>query len=129
MRAKEDIKTKNDIEILVTKFYNQALYDPILKGHFDLIENLEEHLPVIVDFWDGILLGASTYKGNPMLKHIQLHSKIKITKAHMDQWLMLWKNNIQILFSGPISVTAYERAYQIGQLMLYKVNDQGNGLL
>lgn len=119
-----DIKSREDIEKVVTSFYEKAMYDNII-GHFftGVVElNLESHLPTIVDFWEGILLGEMKYKGNPMLKHISLHRKSPLTRTHFDRWLLLWKATIDLQYKGEKAEQAKKSAVQIAELMLHKIN-------
>ena len=118
-----DITERKDIEQVVFAFYEKALKDEVI-GYFflDVVPiNLEEHLPVIVNFWTSILLGKQEYKGNPMLKHLKMAALTPMEKNHFDRWLLLWKTTINQHFTGPIADQAYQRAEQIAKLMLYKI--------
>jgi hemoglobin len=119
----KDIKTRKDIELLVKKFYEKALKDEIIGFIFTEIAqlNFEEHLPIICDFWESVLLNNIKYKGNPMLKHIALHKKISLKKEHFERWLMLWKKSVLANFSGKIADEAIKKANMMANLMRYKI--------
>ena len=122
--AKKDICSREDIEMLVKVFYDQLLVDKVI-GHFFtevVVLDLNHHLPVIVDFWEGILFDNPVYKGNPMIKHISMHKKSKIDHFHFITWLEIWEKTINSLFDGELSKKAIERAKSIASLMEYKVN-------
>ena len=124
MTTKKDIGSRKDIEILVKIFYDKLLVDKEI-GHFFnevVVLDLNHHLPVIVDFWEGILLDNPVYKGNPMIKHIAMHKKSKIDDVHFMRWLEIWEKTIHSLFEGKVSKKAIERAKSIASLMEYKVN-------
>lgn len=72
-----DLKNRDDIELLVNEFYKKVIDDEIIGHVFTEVVQLdfEKHIPVICDFWETTLLGQMKYKGNPMLKHIELNKK------------------------------------------------------
>lgn len=120
----EDIQSRADIELLINEFYQKILKDKVVGFIFTEVVKLdwEVHIPIMVDFWGSILLSEMKYKGNPMVKHIELSRKEGLTKKHFDQWLQLWEATIRSLFAGPKSEEAIERAKTIGALMLHKIN-------
>jgi len=74
------------------------------------------------NFWDSILFGTMNYKGNPMIKHIEMNKKENLHKEHFDQWMKLWRETIDELFVGEKANEAKKRATSIAQLMQYKIN-------
>ena len=62
----KDIETREDIELLLTRFYDVAIVDDEIGHHFADLD-LVTHLPVIVDFWEKVLFGKNIYFGNPLL--------------------------------------------------------------
>lgn len=54
---KSDIETREDLEELLADFYTVAMHDEQIGHHFDELD-LESHLPVIVDFWEKVLLAS-----------------------------------------------------------------------
>ncbi|MFT7071039.1 MAG: hemoglobin [Patiriisocius sp.] len=83
-----DIKSKEDIILLVDAFYKKALIDPKIGYFFTEVAplNFADHLPRRYNFWEPTLLGKATFKGNPILKHLELHSKSPLTAAHFERW-------------------------------------------
>lgn len=119
----KDICSREDIDFLIIAFYQSALKDPVI-GHFftEVVDlNLETHLPVISDFWESILLGRPVYRGNPMLKHLDLARKSPLKPEHMSRWLQLWEQTLVENFHGEKANLALERAQGIGRLMLFKI--------
>lgn len=99
---KHDIQTRDDLFLLVKTFYEKLFADELLQTIFiDVAKiKLEEHLPILVDFWDSILLDGDSYRRNQMEKHTELNKKFRLEKQHFDQWIFLWNQTIDELFIG-----------------------------
>ena len=118
-----DIENRADIESLVHEFYGQATKDELI-GHFftEVMRlNWDTHIPLICDFWETILLNRIVYKGNPMLKHLELHKRSSLLPSHFERWLTLWKTTVSARYAGPTAQMAVDRATQIAELMKFKV--------
>ena len=120
----KDITTKEDIIFLVDQFYGKAIEDERIGVFFTTVVplNFDEHLPVMYNFWESVLLGGTSYKGNPMLKHIELHRKQALQEEHFTQWLTLWEQAIDEHFIGSVAETAKTRARSIKAIMQHKLN-------
>ncbi len=119
-----DIQSREDIQTLVDVFYSRAIKDDTI-GYFftDTMQlSLEEHLPRIYDFWESILFHKSLYKGNVMLKHIELNRLAKISDQQIDHWLFLWEQSVDQLFQGEFAAEAKHRASLMTQLMKFKLS-------
>ena len=119
----KDISNREDIRFLVETFYGRVIPDPII-GHFFtsvVAVDWELHIPVIVDFWEQVLLGGNAYQGNPMDKHFALNKKSPLKPEHFHQWLMIWKKTIEENFSGPVADEALSRATTISGIMEHKI--------
>lgn len=118
-----DIKDRKDIEILVYQFYERLLHNTKIGFFFTEVEkiSLDKHLPIICDFWEGILFQKDTYKRNTMLKHIELSRKHRIEESHFEEWLRLWEKTVAENHKGPLADLAKKRANEIGELMKYKI--------
>lgn len=119
-----DLKTKDDICQLVEAFYAKAKKDDLIAHFFNevVVFDWEEHIPVVVSFWEKILLGKGNYQGNPMTKHIALNQLSPIKKVHFERWLEIWGNTINELFEGEKAEEAKERAKSIAAIMQFKLN-------
>ena len=118
-----DISTRTHVEMLVDEFYKKVIADPVIGFIFTDVVKLswEKHIPVMYSFWGSMLLGENTYKGNPMVKHIELDKLVTLTPEHFARWLQLWVTTVRQLFSGPKAEEAIDRARNIAGLMLHKV--------
>ncbi len=120
----KDIEKRTDIVLLIDEFYKKVLVDESIGFIFkDIVAlNWDTHIPIMYDFWESILHGQANYKGNPMIKHLELSKKVLLNKTHFDKWLQLWSETNHSLFKGPKSEEAISRATSIGGLMLHKIN-------
>jgi len=121
-----DIQTEGDIKILVDKFYQKVLADPVIGFIFTEIVVLswEQHIPIMNSFWSSLLLGSNTYNGNPMIKHMELNKRMPLTKVHFDRWLQLWESTVNENFIGAKANEAITRAQNIAALMHHKMEKQ-----
>ena len=57
---KSDIKTRDDIFLLVKIFYKKLLSDETISYIFIYVAkiDLDQHLPILVDFWDMVLFDS-----------------------------------------------------------------------
>ena len=119
----KDIQNREDIKLLVDSFYQKIIQDDLI-GHFfnGVIEiDWDKHYPLLYDFWETTLLGNIKYKGNPMLKHIELSRKHPIRPEHFERWLAHWKSTVEKNFVGTKADEAIQRATLIGELMKHKI--------
>lgn len=102
------------ISTLVETFYGHVRADetlgPIFAGQ---IEDWEEHLPKMKDFWSSVALNSGRYAGKPVPAHRKLAG---VTEADFGAWLSLFERTLEEL--APSSeVTGYfmERANRIAK--------------
>ena len=122
---KKDIENAEDIARLVNSFYTKVIDDATIGYIFKTAANfsLEKHLPIMVSFWNTLLFGVASYKGNPMLKHIELNKTIPLHTSHFKQWLHLWEETINENFNGKNATEAIFKAKSIADLMKYKIEN------
>ena len=120
---KKDIESREDLLLLVKSFYNKLLTDDTISYLFTDVAkiNLENHLPVLVDFWDNILFGSDTYRKNAMQPHLILHERSPLKKHHFETWLKYFKVTVDELFEGEKAFIAKERAQSIATVMQIKL--------
>lgn len=105
---RKDITTKEDIALLVDRFYGKVLQDEKLKPFFAGLD-FAAHKPHMVHFWSFVLLDEPGYKTNVTEKH--LHMPIK--QDHFDRWLELFTETVDELFAGAKAEMAKQRAFTI----------------
>lgn len=114
---KPDIKFREDIEILINTFYEKVKADPLIGFIFNDVARVDwpQHLPVMYDFWEFLLLDGRNYTGNPIQKHLDLHLKEPLRAEYFDRWLSLFQATVDELFSGQKADDAKFRAYAISE--------------
>ncbi len=119
----KDIEQREDIEILVDRFYEQVIEDPIISYFFNKVVKLnwEKHIPVMYNFWETVLLAKIRYKGSPIPVHIALSSKEPLKPIHFERWIQLWETTVRTNFSGEKANEAVKRAKLMGELMMIKI--------
>ncbi len=120
---KKDIKTREDIELLVTRFYDKVKADDTIGYIFSDVAkvNWEKHLPAMFNFWENVLLFTGEYKGNPMQIHQQLNEKEPLTQAHFKRWEKLFLQTLDELFEGDKATLARQRALSISTVIQIKI--------
>ncbi len=122
---KADISNRADIERMVLQFYEKVKADKTIGFIFTEVVkmNWEKHIPLIVDFWETILLDNPVYTKNAMEVHYDLNNKMPLQKIHFDSWIHLFTSTIDDLFEGKIAALAKTRAKSIAAVMLFKMEN------
>lgn len=122
----KDIENVNDIEFLVDEFYQKVIVDELLGRFFTIVVNFEweVHIPIMVSFWETVLLGKASYKGNPISKHIELNKLSKLESVHFERWLELWRVTVNENFIGEKAAEAIAKAETIAKLMQTKLDSK-----
>ncbi|HMO63410.1 MAG TPA: group III truncated hemoglobin [Ferruginibacter sp.] len=123
-----DITSRHDIEQLLITFYSKVKTDEKIGFIFNDIAkvNWEEHIPVITDFWETILLDNPLYTKNAMEVHYQLNQQVPLHKEHFDRWLHLFTSTVHEMYSGPVATLAITRANGIAGVMQHKMEQERN---
>jgi hemoglobin len=116
MNMKKDIAERQDIELLVNKFYEKVQADELLAPLFIHL-NWEKHLPTMYNFWASLLLGEQSYRGNPF----QPHTALPLQGNHFSQWLKLFMVTLEENFEGEKAVEAMDRARAIAGVWQHKM--------
>lgn len=117
------LETRKDIEQLVNFFYAKVIKDEKIASFFTDIAKVDwdKHLPKMYSFWESILFGQMTYKGNPMGAHFPINEIKAMEQEHFDQWLSLWAQTVEENFAGENADLAIYKAQNIAKLMAFKM--------
>lgn len=119
-----DIETREDVFNLVSQFYIKIRKEKILGPIFNqVIQNWDEHLDKLTDFWETNLLFVVNYKGNPIRVHQEVDASFQgnITENHFGIWLNLWFATIDELHAGEKAETAKRRARKMSTHLFIKM--------
>lgn len=124
--GKSAIQTRKEVDILVRRFYDRVRLHPALGPIFNgVVENWEEHLIHLSDFWEMILLqtGPGAGKFNPVKTHREVDSAVDhgIEQAHFGNWLELWFTTIDEFFEGEAAEYAKEHARRMAHLLFMRI--------
>jgi hemoglobin len=115
---RSDLAGPADVHDLVVDFYREVVLDELLAPVFDEVAEVDwaEHIPRLVDYWNGILLDAGTRRGSVTAVHRQLHAAAPVDVGHCVRWLELWARCLAARWEGPNATRALEhaRALMIG---------------
>ncbi|WP_299251817.1 group III truncated hemoglobin [uncultured Cytophaga sp.] len=116
---KNDIRTLDDVKILVNTFYGKVREDDALKDIFnDKIEDRwPEHLEKMYRFWQTVLLDEHTYHGSPFVPHANL----PVFAEHFEQWLILFYSTVDELFEGEKADRAKWQGQRMAEMFNYKI--------
>lgn len=118
-----DIRGREDVILLVNRFYDKVRPDDLIGYIFNDIAKVdwEKHLPVMYDFWEGVIFYTGSYAGNPMITHRKLNQTVPLTAAHFERWLKLFSATLDENFAGEKTELARQRAISIATVMRLKL--------
>lgn len=116
-----DTITEESIAALVDGFYSRIGDDPSLGPIFAGVIGADwgPHLTKMKRFWSSVVLATRTYKGNPMMAHLQLPH---LTEDHFRRWLQLWSETAAGLYSEELARLFIGRAEMIGERLLHAIS-------
>lgn len=113
MVSKREIASRQDIEQVVSKFYEKVRVDPLIGPVFNEQAKVDwtSHLPKIYDFWESLLFGKNVYFGRPFPPHFELNLRLE----HFQRWLALFIETIDEHATGAKAEEIKSRALMIGE--------------
>lgn len=105
--------TEEMIGELVHAFYAKVRAEPVLGPIFNqAVEDWDEHLAKLCDFWSSVLLMTGRFKGQPMAAHAALPD---IRAAHFARWLELFRATAREVCPPEAAELFVAKAEMIGQ--------------
>ena len=131
---KEDIKSRDDVFLLVSSFYDKVRKDPVLAPFFnEAIKDWDTHLERLTTFWESSLFMTRKlehkYLGNPIEAHTKVdkESKHPISELHFGLWMNLWFETVDELFEGDYAENAKRRARKMSTFLYLKIFEAREG--
>lgn len=122
---KKDIRTREDIELLINSFYEKVKSDPVIGYIFtDVVKvNWNKHLPVMYSFWENTIFFTGGYSGNPMEIHKRLNQRVHLKAEFFERWTALFTDTVDEMFAGEKASLAKQRAISIAVVMQIKIHN------
>jgi hemoglobin len=103
---------EHEISDLVDRFYAKVRVDAVIGPVFkEAIEDWPAHLALLKTFWSSVLLATRTYKGDPMMTHLQL----PLEEAHFQRWLALFAETARETMPPNHAEVAIAKSQRIAQ--------------
>lgn len=121
-----DIRSRQDVESLVRKFYAIARTDELLGPVFFGAlgdGDWSHHLGVVSNFWCTVLLGERSYPGGFMWKHLRL----PLRAEHADRWALLFTDLLKTTHQGAITNEALRRVGIMVEVLKAKLTMKNAG--
>lgn len=118
-----DLENREDIDLLMRRFYERAMADDVIGFIFTDVAmlDLDHHLPVIGDFWETIVFQTPAYTKhgrNPLQVHGELNAKVNLLPEQFKRWLEIFTQTTDGLFRGERTDFIKLRAAAIAERML-----------
>jgi len=124
---RKEIKGRDDINLLVERFYEKVKTDDLIGDIFnnELFFLWDTHIPIMINFWESVLLGSATYRGNTMRVHIELNKKYPLKPEHFARWKKLFFETLDEYFTGANAEEAKKKVELMEALMQAKIAQSG----
>ena len=122
--VKSDIKSREDVFLLVDTFYKKVRANKVLGPFFNnTIQDWDMHLEHLTTFWESSLFLKTRYSGDPLSAHVKLDKSfnLSISELHFGIWLNLWFETINELFEGDYAENAKRRARKMATFIHLKI--------
>ncbi|TAJ72006.1 MAG: group III truncated hemoglobin [Phenylobacterium sp.] len=97
----------------VHAFYGRVRKDPALGPVFEAaVEDWDEHLAKLCDFWSSVLLMTGRFKGSPMAAHAQAPG---VLDEHFALWLDLFERTARDICPPAAAELFIEKSRMIGR--------------
>ena len=123
-----DIKTQEDLHLLVADFYKKLLIDNRISYIFtDVVKiKLEEHLPILVTFWSQVILGTGGYSNNLTQIHLDVNLKEHLSPELFTIWLEHFYKAVDENFMGENSEKIKTQALSLATILKIKIAQQNS---
>lgn len=106
----ENTITEQQISTLVDTFYAKVRLDADIGPIFNaIVDDWPHHLALLKDFWSTVLLTTGRYKGDPMMRHLQL----PLDPGHFSRWLALFAETADEVLPPPIAANVIDKSHRI----------------
>jgi len=108
----DPVITEQQISTLVDNFYAKVRRDEEIGPIFNaIIDDWPYHLELLKNFWSTVLLTTGRYKGDPMMKHLQL----PLDRDHFRRWLDLFAETANEVLPPDHAAKVIDKSKRIAQ--------------
>ncbi|MEZ2128027.1 MULTISPECIES: group III truncated hemoglobin [unclassified Sinorhizobium] len=104
--------TEEQISEVLRKFYDRVRKDDQIGPVFAVVEDWDEHLERLGEFWSSVMLMSGRYKGNPVSMHL-MHAP-RIRPEMFSRWLELWRITTDEILPSQSALAMQAKATRIG---------------
>lgn len=109
----EGVVSEETIRLQVHAFYARVREDEVLGPVFNAaIEDWDEHLAKLCDFWSSVLLATGRFRGSPMAAHAR---RPAIRDEHFARWLELFERTAREVCPPEAAALFVEKSQMIGR--------------
>jgi hemoglobin len=107
--------SEQEISELVDRFYAKVRQDEEIGPIFNaVVDDWPYHLALLKNFWSTVLNTTGRYKGDPMMKHLQL----SLDPPHFRRWLELFEETARETMQPDHAEIVVAKAERIAQNFL-----------
>ncbi|WP_445716288.1 group III truncated hemoglobin [Flavobacterium sp.] len=121
-----DIENREDILLIMRKFYDKLLADDSINFFFAKVtsvdQHLEAHFEILATFWEQSLFLKGGYFNNMFSIHKDVHDKHAFSKEHINTWLTHFNSTIDEYFAGKYAEQMKTQALSMATIMQIKFN-------
>jgi len=126
MTQPEELPPEKITELL-SVFYARVRKDPELGPVFNgAVDDWDEHLARLEDFWSSLMLTTGRYKGNPLAMHALHVDAIK--PAMFDRWLDIWTQTTNEMLPPSVANVMQIKAHRIAERLKSVMFEPTHGL-
>lgn len=122
----KDIENREDILLIMRKFYDKLLADDSINFFFTKVtsvdQHLETHFEILATFWEQSLFLKGGYYNNMFSIHKDVHDKHAFSKEHFNTWLSHLNSTIDENFEGKYAEQMKTQALSMATIMQIKFN-------
>ena len=109
----DGVVSEDTIRRQVHTFYARVREDAVLGPVFDdAVEDWDEHLSKLCDFWSSVLLATGRFRGSPMAAHAR---RPDIKDEHFARWLDLFARTAREVCPPDAAALFVEKSQMIGR--------------
>ena len=120
----KDIETRENILLIMRKFYDKLLADDSINFFFTKVtavdQHLEAHFEILATFWEQSLFLKGGYFNNMFSIHKEVYDKQAFTKEHFETWLTHLSSTIDEHFAGKYAEQMKTQALSMATIMQIK---------